>query len=140
MWRCLVVANQTLANRELLDELLARKTHDDCAFHIVVPASHATLRGMWTEGQARAEARRALDAALTRFEAEGLTVTGEVGDDDPVLATGDALLASDYDEIVVSTLPPGMSRWLKRDLPNRLRRRFRVPVTHIVAPAPQPVA
>jgi len=139
MWRCLVVANRTLASPALVDELLARKSEGDCAFHLVVPASHASLHGMWTEGQARVEASRALEQGLERLKEQGIDATGEVGDEDPVLAIGDALLGAHFDEIVVSTLPPGASRWLKRDLPNRVRRRYRIPVTHVVAtPAPVP--
>jgi hypothetical protein len=139
MWRCLVVANQTLGYRELLDELQSRRTHeDDCTFHVVVPATRVTHRAVWTEGEAIAQAARALDDALARFRDAGLEATGEVGDQDPVLAVGDVLERSRFDEIVVSTLPPGASRWLKRDLPNRLRRRFSLTVTH-VAPASQPV-
>jgi hypothetical protein len=138
MWRCLVVANQTLGYRELLDELHARQTNDsDCVFHVVVPATRVTTGAIWTEGQALAQARRALDAALERFRDEGLDATGEVGDQDPVLAVGDVLVHTPVDEIVISTLPPGASRWLRRDLPARLRRRFGLPVTH-VAPIPQP--
>ena len=137
MWRCLVVANQTLGYRELVDELHARNTRDGgCAFHVLVPATRVTSGAMWTEGQALAHARRALDDALERFRDEHLDATGEVGDQDPVLAVADVLEHEHFDEIVISTLPPGASRWLRRDLPNRLRRRFGLQVTH-VAPVPE---
>jgi hypothetical protein len=140
MWRCLVVANQTLAHRELLEELRARHTHGaDTVFHVVVPATRVTHHALWTEGMAIARARTALDDALVRFRAEGLDATGEVGDTDPVLAVGDALRHAEYDEIVVSTLPPGLSRWMRRDLPTRLRHRYGLPVTH-VAPVAEGVA
>jgi hypothetical protein len=84
-----------------------------------------------TEGAAIARARVVLEQALVRFREDGIDATGEVGDGDPVLAVGDVLNRFDIDEIVVSTLPPGVSRWLKRDLPNRLRRRYGIPVTHV---------
>ena len=70
---------------------------------------------------------------LITSAAEGLQATGRVGDANPVLAVLDACLDTDYDEIVVSTLPAGPSRWLRRDLPNRIRRVIDVPVAHIVA-------
>src|SRR5689334_14491298 len=135
MWRCLIVANQTLASAELLHEVLARK-NDETEFRVLVPASH--IEGVVsTEGAAIARARVALEQALAGFREEGIDATGEVGDGDPVLAVGDVLNRYDIDEIVVSTLPPGVSRWLKRDLPNRLRRRYDIPVTHVaMSPAP----
>ncbi len=133
MRRCLVVANQTLTGPALLAELLARQTSDECEFHVLVPATRSHAHAMWTEGEALALARTALADALEKFRTEGVDATGEVGDENPVLAVADVLNRRAVDEIVLSTLPPGASRWLKRDLPNRLRRRFGVPVTHVIA-------
>jgi hypothetical protein len=134
MRRCLVVANQTLASPQLVAEMLARSAADEYEFHLLVPASHPHSSASWTtEGQGVAHARAVLAQALEWFEADGLHVTGEVGDENPVLAVVDALNRQSFDEIIVSTLQPGVSRWLKRDLPHRLERRFGVPVTHVVA-------
>jgi hypothetical protein len=52
-----------------------------------------------------------------------------------VLAIRDALRGHVFDGIILSTLPPGVSRWLKLDLPHRVERDFGVPVTHVVADA-----
>jgi hypothetical protein len=138
MRRCLVVANQTLTGPHLLAEITARQVREPYEFHIVVPASHSHNHGTWTEGQALAHARGALTNALAYFGDAGVPATGEVGDEDPVLAVGDVLRRERFDEIIVSTLPPGVSRWLKRDLPHRLERRYGVAVTHVVA-ASEPV-
>src|SRR3954452_5309432 len=108
MRRCLIVANQTLMGEQLLAEVLLRKMNDDCEFHVVVPATHQHGAAMWTEGQALAHARDALAQAIERFRAEGVEVTGEVGDENPVFAVGDVLNRQAVDEIIVSTLPPGM--------------------------------
>ena len=80
------------------------------------------------------------DAAAVSEMHEFVTeVEGIVGDPRPLSAIGDALLARPHDEIVVSTLPLGVSRWVKQDLPHRAERQFRLPVTHIVAePAAKP--
>ena len=64
------------------------------------------------------------------------TMTGEVALGDPVVATSRVMQRATFDEIVVSTNPPGISRWLKLDLPTRLERAFEVPVTVITQQSP----
>ena len=135
MRRCLVVANRTLAGPDLVGEVTARAEREPYAFHVVVPATREHGSMAWTEGAALAHARHALDDALARFHDAGIDVTGEVGDESPMLAIGDALRRDTFDEIIVSTLPAGASRWLKRDLPRRVEREYGVPVTHVVAVA-----
>ena len=51
----------------------------------------------------------------------GAEADGEVGDRDPVMAVRDAMRGREVDEVIVSTLPKGMSRWLGEDVPSRLR-------------------
>jgi hypothetical protein len=63
-------------------------------------------------------------------------VTGEVGDPSPALAVSDALERATIDEIIVSTLPSGLSRWIHQDLPHRLERRTGLPIAHVVARIP----
>ncbi len=135
MRRCLIVANRTLGGPQLVAEVIARQGTGQYSFHIVVPASHGHGTEMWTEGHAIAQARIALDHAIEHFREEGIELTGEVGDENPALAVGDVLRREHFDEIIVSTLPPGPSRWLKRDLPKRLEREHHLPVTHVVADA-----
>src|SRR5205085_3867791 len=87
----------------------------------------------WTEGHDRAEAERRLAEALARFRALGATVDGEIGDANPLEAIGDVFRGEEpFDEIILSTLPPGISRWLGQDLPTRVQKQYRVPVQHIV--------
>jgi hypothetical protein len=133
MRRCLIVANRTLAGPDLIAEVLARSAREPYEFHVVVPATRDSGGIGWTEGRALAYARRSLDDALDRFRDAGIAVSGEVGDESPVLAVGDVMRREHVDEIIVSTLPPGVSRWLKRDLPHRLEREYDIPVTHITA-------
>lgn len=129
MTRYLVVANQTLGSEHLLDRVRECARAGPCRFHLVVPATHPM--GAWTEGKVKAVAQDRLDEALVRFRALGVTVDGEVGDTSPVLAVKDAMLGGTFDAIIVSTLPPGASRWLKQDLPHRLERASGLPVTHV---------
>jgi hypothetical protein len=128
----LIVANRTLSGAHLLEEVQARSEVEECRFHVVVPATPDGGHANWTEGAAHAQAQRRLDAALAEFRAAGLDLTGEVGDESPTRAVGDVLLREHFDAIIVSTLPPGVSKWLKRDLPHRLARRYPIPVIHLV--------
>jgi hypothetical protein len=133
MRRYLVVANQTLGGPHLLSLLreLARKP---AAFHVLVPASPPADH-LWTESEARAIARKRLETALERFRTLGAEeVTGEVGDERPLQAIEDALAKEPFDEIVLSTLPPKLSRWLKLDLIHRVRSAYGLPVRHVIGP------
>jgi hypothetical protein len=140
MRRYLVVANRTVGGEHLLEhmrEVVARDPDDPAQFDVVVPATPTAHNGGWTEGESEHAAQLRLIEALDRFATEGLHANGFVGDANPVLAVLDACRKARYQEVIVSTLAAGPSRWLKRDLPNRIARAVPVPVTHIVAtPAP----
>jgi hypothetical protein len=125
----LVVANVTAASDDLLAALTARSEQGPAEFTLLLPAA----------GGNTANARRQLDRALGRMRSAGLEVTGSVGDPDPVVAVHEAWDPRRYDEVVVSTLPTGSSRWLRIDLPHRIERLTDVPVRHVVSsPPPKP--
>jgi hypothetical protein len=127
----LVVANVTAASDELLAALKRRTERGQCSFMLLVPAT-----GGGREGREAAKAR--LDAALERMRAEGLEVEGAVGDADPVIAVHDTWDPLRFDDIVISTLPTGASRWLAVDLPHRVEKLTGVQVEHVVAAEPRP--
>jgi hypothetical protein len=135
MRRYLVVANQTLGGEHLIERVRECLASGPCRFHVVVPATPSQEHASWTEGEAVSIAQGRLDRALERFRELGAEADGEVGDANPMLAVEDVLLREEVDEIILSTLPPGPSRWLKRDLPTRMRERLGVPVTHLIEPA-----
>lgn len=136
MRRYLVVANQTLLGEALLARVRECIAAGPCQFHLVVPATHAPGRVMQTEGRDRAYALQRLRDGLDRFRALGIAVEGEVGDARPIDAIRDVMLhAGPFDEIIVSTLPPGISRWLHQDLPHRIQRTFELPTSMVVARA-----
>jgi hypothetical protein len=118
----LVVANQTLPSPALADAIATRIDAGVTAFHVVVPATPPASHGMtWDETDSRREAGARLEEFLVHLRARGVEATGEVGDRDPVAAVRDALRGREVDEIILSTLPPGISRWLGQDVPSRLR-------------------
>ena len=63
-----------------------------------------------------------------------------VGDSSPTLAIADVLILSPQDEIILSTLPPGVSRWLNKDLPHRVEQRFGLPVTTVIGEPVEEIA
>jgi hypothetical protein len=128
----LVVANQTLVGHPLAAKVRELMGSGPCRFYLVVPATHPHHHATWTEGGAMAIAARRLDEALVHLRALGAEVEGHVGDARPVDAVGDAIRAGPaFDAIVLSTLPPGLSRWLRQDLPHRLDRTFGLPIIHV---------
>ena len=130
MKRILIVANQTLCEQHLLDEIHRRRAEGPVQLHILVPASHPA--GAWTDGSVRAVARRRLEESLDTLAVAGIVATGEVSDASPTMAVGDVLRQRAIDEIIVSTLPVGRSRWLAQGTVRRLAR-YGLPVTHVVA-------
>lgn len=125
----LIVANQTLASRSLADAIADRMADGPVRTHVVVPLSRIGGRLTWDEEASRMAAQDRLDAVLARLRALGAEADGEVGDPDPVMAVRDAVRNREIDEVIMSTLPSGVSRWLGEDIPGRLRDALSVPVT-----------
>jgi hypothetical protein len=144
----LVVANQTLGHGVLAD-IVGRliPQHDHLAVSVVVPAtpsSHlpgpAGVAGPTTDGldsrtdeAGLAYARWRLRTALRALADLGVQAHGTVGDPNPVIAVAAVVAVEPIDEIVLSTLDPALSRWLRADLPGVLGRRFGLPVTTMTA-------
>lgn len=134
MRRYLVIANQTLGGRRLLERARELCEEEPCAFHIVVPATEPRDHVHRVQADSGADlARQRLDATLGRFRELGAEATGHVGPAQPLACVRRALDEGDYDAILVSTLPAGLSRWLGMDLPSRIARDADVPVEHIEA-------
>ena len=139
MARHLVVAYQTAESDELRQRLTELATVDPAAeFVLLVPATATSELLVWEESDSEAAAQRRAQAARAHLEGAGLPVTEtRVGDADPREAIADELRANPgYTSIVVATLPPGLSRWLRLDLPARVRRMAPgSDVIHVVCPA-----
>ncbi len=120
--RVLVVAHKTAATPALLDAVRARATRGSCSFTLLVPnAAHGLHRVVDPEDQGAGSAQAVLDRALPLLgEAAGMQVQGIVGDSDPMAAVQDAINLIGFDEIIVSTLSPRLSRWLRLDLPSKV--------------------
>ena len=132
--RVLVVANRTAATPALLDAVRERAARGACRFTLLVPHSSRGLhRLVDPEDQGQSEAEATLELALPLLEdAAGGPVEGMVGDPEPLAAIQDAVNVHGYDEILISTLPTRVSRWLRLDLPHKVAG-LGLPVTTVTA-------
>jgi hypothetical protein len=132
----LVVAHQTAATTPLLDAIRERAQRGPARFHLVVPRRpHGLDKVADPEEHGAGEARRVLADALPKLSAAaGHEVSGDIGDAEPLMAIQDAINLGNFDEIIISTLPLGVSRWLKLDLVSKTRG-LGLPVTHVLAPS-----
>jgi len=130
----LVVANQTAESDELRSALKARAEEGQCEFTLLVPATpHGVswAADMFAGGE---EAEEHLKGMVERLRAIGLPIKeAKVGDPDALAAVQDACNFGSYDEVIVSTLPLHVSKWLKLDLPHKLEHATGLPVRHVEA-------
>jgi hypothetical protein len=120
----LVVANRTVDSPELLDALKERAQRGPIHVTLLAPTT-------WSE---REEAEQRLAAAVAALAAGDVRSEGMVGDADPIVAVQEAWNPGRYDEVVVSTLTEGASRWLQIDLPHRVARLTDCQVRHVAVP------
>jgi nucleotide-binding universal stress UspA family protein len=132
--RVIVVANRTAATPQLIDAVRGRAARGGAVFHLVVPPQpHGLHRVVDPSEDGRAEAQAVLDEALPLLRAAaGAEVTGEVGDAEPLSAIQDVINLRGADEIIISTLPRRVSRWMRLDLVSKARG-LGLPVHHVEA-------
>jgi hypothetical protein len=134
-YRVVVMANQTVGGRALLEEIKNRCQGRKNEILVVVPALTSSPLEHWASDvdAAIAEARQRLENSLRAMESAGLTARGDVGDHhEPNAALEDALRYFAADEVIISTHPPHKSRWLERGVVDRARREVPLPITHVV--------
>jgi hypothetical protein len=147
MRRYLIVANQTLGGEQLTAKLSECMNAGPCRFYLVTPVTQTEASEQWAarglDGGvipgaykiAKTLAQGRLQQELNRLREAGADADGEVVDPHPIDPIRKLASREEVDEIIVSTLPRRLSRWMAMDLPHRIRRSTNLPVTHISGPA-----
>jgi nucleotide-binding universal stress UspA family protein len=150
--RYLVVANQTLGGAELSEEIRKRLEGGPSYFYVLVPNTRAVdyyslaaaagsvpMPALITEcapamdEEAAAQAQHRLEQLLGRLQELGAKAEGELGHANPLKAISNVLASRQFDEVILSTLPQPISRWLRMDLPRQVQRGCGLPVAVITA-------
>lgn len=132
--RVLVVANKTAATPALLDAVRKRAARGPVIFTLLVPnAAHGLHKLVDPEDQSQSEAEAVIELALPLLEeAAGASVDSMIGVPEPLAAIQDAINIHGFDELIISTLPQRVSKWLRLDLPAKAAG-LGLPVTTVVA-------
>jgi hypothetical protein len=132
--RVLIVANRTAATPKLMEAVRERAAQGPAVFTLLVPASaHGLHQLIDPEDQSRSEAEDTIELAIPLLEeAAGSPVEPMVGVHEPLAAIQDAVNLHGFDELIISTLPSRVSRWLKLDLPHKAAG-LGLPVTTVTA-------
>lgn len=139
--KILIVANQTAPGPHLKEIVAERMAQGPCTFVLLVPATPPKGTWTFTEDEVGELARARMQEALAGLKDLGAEIEGRVEDGSPLDAVAAYFDSGRYedeqpvDEIILSTLPPGVSRWLKQDLLHRLERQHEIPVTHVIGQA-----
>ncbi len=149
MHTALIIANRTIGGEELAAAVRRRVADGGCTFHLLVPvaspvssavafgsaagdAANITPTASFEVVDENQIAREKLFDGLEWLRSLGAEASGELATEcDTAAAVARAVLAHPVDEVIVSTLPSTISRWLRQDLPHRIERKVEVPVTVI---------
>src|ERR671921_1015994 len=132
MKRLLVVANETVAGKPLIDAVKRHADGDQVQVHVISPQNQPKHGYVVYDEHTRDAAQNRLEMTIALLREEDIEADGEVMDPDPYSAVMDALGEQDYDEIILSTHPETRSGWLRQGLVDRLKRATRRPVEHVV--------
>ena len=148
MRSALIVANRTVGGNDLIDAVKARLGSEPYLFHLMVPVTSSVSTSIALGAMAvdtlpidnldlpneREKADERLKIGLDWLKGLGVTATGEViTDADTVQAVCRVVTDRAIDEVIISTLPTTLSRWLRQDLPHRIERKVSVPVTVVTS-------
>lgn len=129
----LVIANETIGGRPLIDAVRRYAAEEESRFVLCVPQTRPRAGYVIYDDAVFDSAQTRVDLAVGFVRSEGIDAVGEVGDPDPYAAAMDAVREYNPDAIIISTYPAARSGWLRRDLVERIREASGLPVEHVVA-------
>ena len=129
----LVVANETIGGRALIDAVRKHAAEEETRFVLCVPQTRPRAGYVIYDDAVFDAAQARVDLAVGFVRSEGMDAVGEVGDPDPYAAAMDAVREYNPDAIIISTYPEHRSGWQRRDLIDRVRDASGLPVEHVVA-------
>jgi hypothetical protein len=129
----LVVANETIGGRPLIEAVRKYAAEEETRFVLCVPQTRPRAGYVIYDDAVFDAAQARVDLAVGFMRSEGVNAFGEVGDPDPYAATMDAVREYNPDAIIISTYPEHRSGWQRRDLIDRVRDASGLPVQHVVA-------
>jgi hypothetical protein len=130
--RILVVANETVVGRALIDAVKRRAEEGPVSVHVICPQNAPKHGFVIYDDTVRSAAQTRLEMTLASLREAGIEATGELEDPDPYSAIMDTLGERDFDEIILSTHPETRSGWLRQGLVDRVAQATRRPVEHVV--------
>lgn len=130
--RILVVANETVGGRALIEAVRSRADAGPVSVRVICPQNQPSHGYVVYDESIRAAADNRLRLTLAQLREAGIEADGEIMDPDPYSAITDALAEDGYDEIIISTHPETRSGWMRRDLIDRVREAAELPVEHVV--------
>jgi hypothetical protein len=128
----LVVANETLASRSLVNAVRMRARKADASFVVAAPMARSTSGLVSFRDVQRSATEHRVEHMVAQLREQGIEARGDVFDPDPFSATMDAIGEYRPDEIIISTHPETRSGWMRRDLIERVREASGLPVEHVV--------
>ena len=128
----LVVANETVVGKALIEAVKRHADRGDVSVHVLCPQNQPKHGHVIYDESVRSAAENRLTMTLAQLREAGIDADGEVADPDPYTAIMDALGERDFEEIIISTHPETRSGWLRQDLITRVQQATRRPVEHVV--------
>jgi hypothetical protein len=130
----LVIANETVVGRTLLDAIEERAAEGPTRVTVVSPQNDPRAGYVVYEDSRRSSAERRLRRTLDLLHEAGIAARGAIVDPDPLQAIRDALHQyAPVDEVIISTHPGAVrSSWLRGGLIERAQKVAKdIPVTHV---------
>jgi hypothetical protein len=128
----LVVANETVVGKDLIEAVKRHADQGDVAVHVLCPQNQPKHGHVIYDDSVRSAAENRLTMTISQLQEVGIEADGEIADPDPYSAIMDTLGERDFDEIIISTHPETRSGWLRQDLITRVQQATQLPVEHVV--------